>query len=205
MSYLALKRLLDFSLALLALVVLFPALLVVAAAIKLDSGGPVIFKQKRIGKAGAQFTILKFRTMSVNAPSTVPTHMLQDPGAYITKVGALLRRTSIDELPQLWNVLMGDMSLVGPRPALPNQQDLIAEREKYGANDVPPGLTGWAQINGRDELDIELKARLDGEYVRRMSILFDVHCAFYTILKVVRQEDVIEGGTVVSGKRNTMG
>ena len=169
--------------------------LVLVIAIKLDSRGPVLFKQKRVGIHKSHFNILKFRTMRTDTPKDTPTHLLKDPQQYITKVGSFLRKTSLDELPQIINILKGDMAIVGPRPALWNQYDLIAERDKYGANDVLPGLTGWAQINGRDELPIDVKARLDGEYVRRMGFLMDLRCIFGTVASVAKQEGVVEGGT----------
>jgi O-antigen biosynthesis protein WbqP len=160
-----------------------------------DSPGPILFRQKRVGIHKKYFHILKFRTMRIDTPKDMPTHMLANPEQYITRVGKFLRRTSLDELPQMFNILKGDMSIIGPRPALWNQYDLIAERDKYGANDVMPGLTGWAQINGRDELEIPVKARLDGEYVSRMSFAFDLKCFFGTIASVAKHEGVVEGGT----------
>ena len=194
-NYQQIKRGLDFVLALGGLVILSPVFLALILAIKMDSKGPVLFRQKRIGIHKTFFQILKFRTMRVDTPKDMPTHMLEDPEQYITRVGGFLRRTSLDELPQLINILKGDMAVVGPRPALWNQEDLIAERDKYGANDVRPGLTGWAQLNGRDELEIPVKARLDGEYVRRMSFLMDCRCFFGTFLSVLRGDGVVEGGT----------
>ena len=187
------KRLLDVVLSALALAVLSPLLLVLSAVIKATSPGPVIFRQKRVGKGKDHFMIYKFRTMRTDAPKNQPTHLLQNPEAFITPVGRFLRKYSLDELPQLVNILKGEMAVVGPRPALWNQFDLIEEREKYGANDVRPGLTGWAQINGRDELPIDVKARLDGEYVKRMSFGFDVRCILGTVIKVLRSEGVVEG------------
>ena len=191
--YTHVKRILDFLLSLLALVVLSPLLLVLAVIIRATSPGPVFFRQKRVGQYKSHFMIYKYRTMRTDAPKDQPTHLLKDPNAYITPVGRFLRRSSLDELPQLLNVLRGEMSLVGPRPALWNQFDLIAERDKYGANDVRPGLTGWAQINGRDELPIDVKARLDGEYVKRMSFFFDARCILGTVIKVMRSEGIVEG------------
>lgn len=191
--YTHVKRILDFLLSLLALVVLSPLLLVLAVIIRATSPGPVFFRQKRVGQYKSHFLIYKYRTMRTDAPKDQPTHLLKDPNAYITPVGRFLRRSSLDELPQLFNILRGEMSLVGPRPALWNQFDLIAERDKYGANDVRPGLTGWAQINGRDELPIDVKARLDGEYVKRMSFLFDARCILGTVIKVIRSEGIVEG------------
>lgn len=189
------KRGMDFTMALLGMILLSPVFLLLIAAIKLDSKGPVLFCQKRVGIHKTHFMILKFRTMRVDTPKDMPTHLLKNPQQYITRVGRFLRRTSLDELPQIINILKGDMAVVGPRPALWNQYDLIAERDKYGANDVRPGLTGWAQINGRDELEIPVKAALDGEYVRRMGFLMDCRCFFGTFFKVLRGDGVVEGGT----------
>ncbi len=194
-EYRKIKRGMDICLSAVGLVILSPLFLILTTAIKLDSRGPVIFRQKRVGIHKSYFQILKFRTMRVDTPKNMPTHMLDDPEKYITRVGKILRKTSLDELPQIINILRGDMSIIGPRPALWNQYDLIAEREKYRANDVLPGLTGWAQINGRDELEIPAKARLDGEYVRRMSLGFDVKCFLGTIMSVLREDGVVEGGT----------
>ncbi len=191
--YVHLKRGLDFLLALLALAVLSPLLIGLAVAVKASSPGPVFFRQKRVGKGKTHFMIYKFRTMRTDAPKDQPTHLLQNPEAFITPVGRFLRRNSLDELPQLINILKGEMAVVGPRPALWNQFDLIAERDKYGANDLRPGLTGWAQINGRDELPIDVKARLDGEYVKRMSLGFDIRCVLGTVISVLRHEDIREG------------
>ena len=189
------KRLTDLGLALSAAFLLSPLILVAAAWIKLDSPGPVLFKQRRFGRGHRHFHIWKFRTMRRDTPADIPTHLLPEPGSFITRSGAFLRRTSLDELPQLINVIKGDMSLVGPRPALHNQHDLMAERERWGANDVPVGLTGWAQINGRDELPIVVKAALDGEYVRRRSFLFDLKIMALTGLRVFQARGVVEGGT----------
>ena len=191
--YTHVKRILGLLLSLLATVVLLPLLLILSAVIRLTSPGPVFFRQKRVGRGKSHFMIYKFRTMRVDAPKDQPTHLLKDPAAYITPVGRFLRRSSLDELPQLFNIIKGEMAVVGPRPALWNQFDLIAERDKYGANDVRPGLTGWAQINGRDELPIDVKARLDGEYVQRMSLAFDARCILGTVLSVLRSEGVVEG------------
>jgi len=191
--YIHVKRILGLLLSLAALVLLSPLLLILAAIIRITSPGPVFFRQRRVGIGKSHFMIYKFRTMRIDAPKDQPTHLLKDPSAYITPVGRFLRRSSLDELPQLINIIKGEMAVVGPRPALWNQFDLIAERDKYGANDVRPGLTGWAQINGRDELPIDVKARLDGEYVRRMSFTFDVRCVLGTVLKVLRSEGVVEG------------
>ena len=189
------KRTADIVISLCGLLVLSPVFLLLAAWVKLDSPGPVFFAQKRVGKGKSHFDMLKFRTMSMDAPHDMPTHLLKNPEAYITKSGRFLRRTSLDELPQILNILRGEMSIVGPRPALWNQDDLIAERDKYGANDVVPGLTGWAQVNGRDELEIDEKARLDGEYVANLTLKMDATCFLMTIGSVLRQQGVIEGGT----------
>ena len=187
------KRVMDFVLSLLAVIVLSPLLIVLALCVKFSSPGPVLFKQKRVGKGKTFFSIYKFRSMRTDTPHDMPTHMLENPDAFITPVGHFLRKTSLDELPQLFNILKGEMSIVGPRPALWNQDDLVAERDKYGANDCVPGLTGWAQINGRDELPIDVKADFDGEYVRRMSLLFDLKCLILTVFKVAKREGVVEG------------
>lgn len=188
------KRFLDAVLSFMGLCVLALPMLIIALIIKIDDPGPAFFKQKRVGIHKTYFSLYKFRSMKVSTPD-IPTHLLENPEQYISKVGAFLRKTSLDELPQMWNILKGDMSIIGPRPALWNQDDLIAERDKYGANDVRPGLTGWAQINGRDELEIPVKARLDGEYVERLSFGFDVKCFFGTIFSVLRSDGVVEGGT----------
>ena len=198
--YLTIKRIIDFVLSLLALIFLSPLFLVLAIWIKADSKGPVFFKQKRIGKDRAFFQIYKFRTMRSDTPKDTPTHLLNDPASFITKSGSFLRKTSLDELPQLINILKGEMAVIGPRPALWNQDDLADERDKYGANDVLPGLSGWAQINGRDELPIPIKARLDGDYVQKMSFLFDVKCIIGTVLSVIKSDGVVEGGTGVIEK-----
>lgn len=189
------KRIIDLMLSLFGLIILSPIFLILIAAIKADSRGPVFFKQKRVGIQKTYFQILKFRTMRIDTPKDMPTHMLENPEQWITKTGKFLRKTSLDELPQIINILRGDMSVIGPRPALWNQYDLIEERDKYGANEVLPGLTGWAQINGRDELEIPVKAKLDGEYVKRMSFLFDLKCFIGTITSVLKHEGVVEGGT----------
>lgn len=189
------KTIIDRILALLGLIILSPVFLILIIAIKVDSRGPVLFKQKRVGIHKTHFNILKFRTMRIDTPKDTPTHLLENPQQYITKVGGFLRKTSLDELPQIINILKGDMAIVGPRPALWNQYDLIAERDKYGANDILPGLTGWAQINGRDELPIDVKARLDGEYVKKMGFRMDLKCILGTVVSVAKQEGVVEGGT----------
>lgn len=189
------KKVVDFILAFIGMVVLSPVFLLLIICIKLDSKGPVLFKQRRIGKGKSEFYILKFRTMEIDTPKDTPTHLLKDPDSYITRVGKFMRKTSMDELPQIINILKGEMSIIGPRPCLWNQYDLIAERDKYGANDIYPGLTGWAQINGRDELPIKVKAKLDGEYVKNMSFAFDVRCFFGTIISILKHDGVVEGGT----------
>ena len=189
------KRVIDFVLSLCGLIILSPVFLILCIWIKLDSKGPILFKQKRIGINKSNFNIYKFRTRYVDTPKDMPTHMLANPNQFITRAGKFLRKTSLDELPQIINILKGEMSIIGPRPALWNQDDLIAERDKYQANNVRPGLTGWAQINGRDELEIPVKARLDGEYVKRISFLFDLKCFFGTITSVLRSDGVVEGGT----------
>jgi len=189
------KKVVDFILAFIGMVVLSPVFLLLIICIKLDSKGPVLFKQRRIGKGKSEFYILKFRTMKIDTPKDTPTHLLKDPDSYITRVGKFMRKTSMDELPQIINILKGEMSIIGPRPCLWNQYDLIAERDKYGANDIYPGLTGWAQINGRDELPIKVKAKLDGEYVKNMSFAFDVRCFFGTIISILKHDGVVEGGT----------
>ena len=194
------KRGADVVLSLLALICLSPVYLLVALAVKLTSPGPVLFRQKRVGRGGRLFTIYKFRTMRTDTPRDTATHLLQDPSRYITRVGAFLRRSSLDELPQFFNVLKGDMSIVGPRPALYNQDDLIAAREKAGVNAVRPGITGLAQINGRDELPIPVKVRYDREYVENLSLKMDARCFFGTIWSVLRAEGVREGGT--GGKKS---
>ena len=174
---------------------LSPVFLITSAAIKLDSKGPIFFVQKRVGKDKKHFNMYKFRTMRTDTPHDMPTHLLKDPDAFITKTGKFLRKSSLDELPQLLNIIKGDMSVVGPRPALWNQDDLIAERDKYSANDIRPGLTGWAQVNGRDELEIPVKAKYDGEYVEKMSLIFDIKCIINTALQVIKHEGIVEGGT----------
>ncbi len=185
----------DFILSLMGLIILSPVFIILCIWIKMDSRGPILFKQKRYGKDKSYFNIYKFRTMRTDTPSDMPTHMLKDPEQYITKCGKFLRKTSLDELPQIINILKGEMSIIGPRPALWNQEDLIEKRELYHANDIRPGLTGWAQINGRDELEIEVKAKLDGDYVKRMSFLFDLKCFLGTITSVLKSDGVVEGGT----------
>jgi O-antigen biosynthesis protein WbqP len=187
------KRLIDFILSFLAMILLSWLFLITIAAIKLTSKGPAFFFQRRVGKDKKEFNIIKFRTMKIDTPKNTPTHLLENPEKFITGIGKLLRKTSLDELPQLINIIKGDMSIVGPRPALWNQYDLIAERDKYGANNVRPGLTGWAQVNGRDEIPIEIKAKLDGDYIKRMSFSFDIKCMLKTIGCVIKHEGVKEG------------
>ena len=189
------KRALDIILSGCGIVILSPVYLLVTLAILVDDPGPVFFRQKRVGIHKSYFRILKFRTMRMCTPHDVPTHLLENPQQYITRVGGFLRKTSLDELPQIFQIFTGTMSVIGPRPALWNQEDLIAQRDKYGANDVRPGLTGWAQINGRDELPIDVKARLDGEYVQKLSFSFDCKCFFGTIASVLKHDGVVEGGT----------
>ena len=193
--YKIIKWILDRLLSLLAGIVFFPFFLIIGLVIKLTSKGPILFKQTRVGKNKKLFKIWKFRTMRVDTPKDCPTHLLSDPDQYITKIGKFLRKTSLDELPQIYNILFGKMSIIGPRPALWNQYDLIEERDKYGANNVYPGLTGWAQINGRDELEIEVKAKLDGEYIEKFGFIIDCKCFFGTIKSVLKSDGVVEGGT----------
>lgn len=194
------KRFLDILLSACGIVVLAPVYLILALAIKIDDPGPVFFRQKRVGIHKTYFQIMKFRTMKMETPRDVPTHLLENPDQYISRVGRVMRKLSLDELPQIFQIFTGEMSVIGPRPALWNQFDLIQERDKYGANDIRPGLTGWAQINGRDELPIDIKARYDGEYVENMSFLFDCKCFFGTILSVLRSDGVVEGGTGQLGR-----
>lgn len=190
-----LKRFFDIIVSFIGILVLLLPMLIISVIIKIDSRGPVLFKQERVGKNKKNFKILKFRTMRIDTPPNAPTHELSDPKKWITKVGGFLRKTSLDELPQIFNIFVGQMSIIGPRPALFNQYDLIEERDKYGANDIRPGLTGWAQINGRDELEIPVKAKLDGEYVEKLSFAFDCKCFFGTIKSVLKSDGVVEGGT----------
>ena len=191
--YLVLRSIIDFILALIATIILSPLLIVISILIKIETQGPVFFKQKRVGRYKKYFNILKFRTMRIDTPKDTPTHMLEDPEKWITKMGKFLRKTSLDELPQLFNILSGKMSIIGPRPALWNQYDLIEERDKYKANDVPVGITGLAQISGRDELEIPVKAALDGEYAQNLGPILDVKCFFGTIFAVLRSKGVVEG------------
>lgn len=197
--YGAIKRGGDFLFSCIGFFILAPLLLILAIGVKLDSPGPVLFRQKRVGIHKKHFYILKFRTMVKDAPDNVPTHLQKESQNQVTRLGKILRRTSLDELPQIINIIRGDMAIVGPRPALWNQEDLITERDKYGANDVRPGLTGWAQINGRDELDIYQKAGLDGEYVKKMGPVMDMRCFFRTFVKVLRADGIKEGGTQRKG------
>ncbi|GMG63762.1 sugar transferase [Tetragenococcus halophilus] len=189
------KRALGFFLSLLGIIILSPILLIICLAIKIDSKGPIIFKQKRVGKNKKYFNIYKFRTMKSETPKEMPTHLLNNPDAFITKVGKFLRKTSLDELPQLFNILKGDMAVIGPRPALWNQYDLIAERDEYGVNEAQPGLTGLAQISGRDELEIPVKAQIDGKYTNNISFVMDLKCFVGTVLSIVKSDGVVEGGT----------
>lgn len=191
----SIKRVVDFILALMGIIILSPILLILCIAIKIDSRGPIIFKQKRVGLNKSHFNILKFRTMKVDTPKEMPTHLLENPDFFITKVGKFLRKTSLDELPQLFNILKGDMAVIGPRPALWNQYDLIEERDKYQANDIRPGLTGLAQISGRDELEIPVKAKIDGDYAQNISFIMDLKCFIGTIVAVFKSDGVVEGGT----------
>lgn len=201
-AYLIIKRIIDFVLSLMAIIVLFPFFILFTIIIKLESKGPVFFKQKRFGKDKEFFYIYKFRSMRTDTPKDMPTHMLKNAESYITKFGGFMRKTSIDELPQIINILKGNMSIIGPRPALWNQDDLIKERDKYHANDVLPGLTGWAQVNGRDELPISVKAKLDGEYIEKMSLWFDIKVFFKTIISVFKHEGIVEGIQEVKKEEN---
>ena len=191
--YSILKRLGDISISLIAITLFCPVFILIAIAIKLDSEGPVIFKQKRFGIHKKTFYVFKFRTMKVDSPKYVATRDLQNPEQWITRVGAFLRKTSLDELPQLCNILVGDMSIVGPRPVVVSERDVIEAREKYGANDVLPGLTGWAQINGRDNLSTDIKAKLDGYYVKNRSLIMDIKCIVRTIPYVLKRNGIVEG------------
>lgn len=195
------KRVIDITLSFVGLVLLSPLFIVLIIAIKVTDPGPAFFTQKRVGKGKSFFPLHKFRSMKMSTPRDTPTHLLENPEQYITSVGKFLRKSSLDELPQIWDILIGNMSIIGPRPALWNQDDLVAERDKYGANDVKPGLTGWAQINGRDELEIPVKAKLDGDYVARLNagswsgFAMDVKCFFGTLISVAKSDGVVEGGT----------
>ncbi len=199
--YFFIKRIIDVVLSLIAIIILFIPGVIISICIKVESKGPVFFKQKRVGKNKKYFMIYKFRTMRTDTPKDMPTHMLNNPDLYITKVGRILRKTSLDELPQIINIIKGDMSIIGPRPALWNQDDLIAERDKYGANDIKPGLTGLAQISGRDELEIPVKAKIDGEYTKNISFLLDVKIFFKTIIKVFESDGVVEGKVEEKGEK----
>jgi O-antigen biosynthesis protein WbqP len=200
--YLIIKRAIDIILSLVGIIILLPLFLVLSIAIKADSRGNILFKQNRIGIYKTHFNILKFRTMKMNTPKDKPTHLLKNPELYITKLGKFLRTSSLDEIPQILNIFVGNMSIIGPRPALWNQYDLIRERDKYGANDIRPGLTGWAQINGRDVLSIEDKARLDGEYVQRIGFAMDMRVFVGTISNVLGRYGIVEGGTSTSEDEN---
>jgi O-antigen biosynthesis protein WbqP len=191
--YIKVKRGIDIILSVIGLIVLSPIFAILIIAIKIDSEGPILFRQKRVGINKSHFYILKFRTMRIDTPKDTPTHLLENPQQWITRVGKFLRKSSLDELPQIINILKGEMSIIGPRPALWNQYDLIEEREKYNANSVLPGLTGWAQVNGRDELPIPVKAKLDGEYIKKISLLFDIKCFILTITSVMSSKGVKEG------------
>ena len=195
-KYINIKRIVDIILSIMALIVLLPFFLIFSIIIKVESKGPVFFKQRRIGKDKKEFTIYKFRTMRIDTPKNMPTHMLKNAESYITKFGKFMRKTSIDELPQIFNILRGDMSIIGPRPALWNQYDLIEERDKYDANSINPGLTGWAQVNGRDELSIPTKAKLDGDYIKRISLLLDMEIFLKTIIKVFKHDGIVEGEVI---------
>ncbi len=189
------KRLIDIILSFIGILVLGIPMIIIAIIIKIEDPGPAFFKQKRVGIHKKHFMLVKFRSMKMDTPHDTPTHLLENPEQYILKSGKFLRKSSLDELPQLFNIFAGQMSIIGPRPALWNQYDLIEERDKYGANDVLPGLTGWAQVNGRDELEIPVKAKFDGEYVERLSLGFDLKCFFKTIKAVFTHDGVVEGGT----------
>lgn len=187
------KRIIDLLLSFIGIVILLIPMLVIILIIKITDPGPAFFTQKRVGLNKKYFKLLKFRTMKMNTPHDTPTHLLENPDQYITSIGKVLRKTSLDELPQLFNIFIGQMSIIGPRPALWNQDDLIKERDKYHANDIRPGLTGWAQINGRDELEISVKAKYDGEYVEKVSFIFDIKIFFLTFIKVLKHDGVVEG------------
>ena len=202
-KYLKVKRFLDIVLSLSGLIVLAPVFLVLIAAIKADSPGAAMFTQRRIGMGGREFLILKFRTMRQEAPNYTPTHMLENPERHITRVGRFLRKTSLDELPQLINILKGDMAVVGPRPVMWNETELIEARQRCGANDVPPGITGWAQVNGRDQLTLEEKVRLDGYYVRHLGFWMDVKCLARTVIPVLTGKGVVEGKAVFNKIQRT--
>lgn len=201
-NYPEIKRILDIVLSLLALIILAPIFFIIIIIIKYDSKGPIFFQQKRVGKGKQHFNIIKFRTMRTDSPKDTPTHMLKNPDAFITKSGKFLRKTSLDELPQIINILKGDMSIVGPRPALWNQDDLISERDKFGVNDIYPGLTGWAQVNGRDELPIHIKVKFDHEYLRKMSFFFDAKVLLKTVYSVLISEGIKEGTPLLKDKKS---
>jgi O-antigen biosynthesis protein WbqP len=191
--YVKIKRFIDIILSVIGLIILSPVFIIIVLSIKLDSKGPILFRQKRVGINKSHFYILKFRTMRIDTPKDTPTHLLKNPDQWITNVGKLLRKSSLDELPQIINILKGEMSIIGPRPALWNQYDLIDQRDIYHANSVLPGLTGWAQVNGRDELPVSVKAKLDGDYVREMSLSLDIKCFILTITSVLSSKGVKEG------------
>lgn len=203
MVYLKFKRFYDFVLALLGILILSPLLLILMVLIKLDSKGPIIFKQKRVGKDKKYFNIYKFRTMKIDTPKNTPTHLLENPKQWITRMGKIMRKTSLDELPQFFNILKGNMSFIGPRPALWNQYDLIEEREKYGVHKVLPGVTGWAQVSGRDKLLITDKAILDGEYLNHLNLVTDIKLVIKTFIVVFKRDGVVEGGTGTLEKKNS--
>lgn len=198
MVYIYLKYFADFILSLIALIILMPLFLIISILIKLTSRGPILFRQKRVGKDCKLFYIHKFRTMRIDTPKDCPTHLLEDPQKHITKIGKFLRKTSLDELPQIWDIFRGKMTIIGPRPALYNQDDLIAEREKYGANSLRPGLTGLAQVSGRDELDIPVKAKIDGEYIEKLNLWLDIKILFKTVFSVLKNKGVKEGKNTIS-------
>ena len=199
------KKILDTMLSFFGLLILSPVFLILCIAVVVDDPGPVFFTQRRVGKDKTFFQLHKFRSMKVSTPCDMPTHMLENPDQYITRVGKFLRKSSLDELPQIWDIFRGRMSVIGPRPALWNQADLVSEREKYSANDVIPGLTGWAQINGRDELEIAEKAKLDGDYCKNIGFLFDCRCFIGTVISVVHGDGIVEGGTGVIHKHEEQG
>jgi O-antigen biosynthesis protein WbqP len=195
MMYLLFKRFYDTVLSFIGLIVLSPLFIILIILIKIDSKGPILFKQKRVGRYKKHFYILKFRTMLIDTPKDTPTHLLENPQQWITKLGKFLRKTSLDELPQIINILKGDMSIIGPRPALWNQYDLIEQRDQYGVHNLYPGLTGYAQIKGRDELPIKEKAKLDGHYVKHISLWLDIKIFFGTIITIFTSDGIVEGGT----------
>jgi O-antigen biosynthesis protein WbqP len=203
--YIIIKRIADILFALVGLIVFSPFFLMIALLIKVSSKGPVLFRQKRVGIHKTFFDVLKFRTMRTDTPAHIPTHLLENPALYITGVGKILRKTSLDELPQIINILKGDMSFIGPRPALWNQDDLVALRDRYGANDILPGLTGWAQINGRDELPLDVKARYDGEYASGIGVCMDLKCFLGTWAAVFKGKGVVEGTVTAKNPKDQGG